>query len=136
MKVKEILEAKLGLINKADGQLIEATFSGITLSSSDTSILTADTDADADGETDIVGVAPGTATLHIEAVARYIDPNTSQEVVAGKSADVELVVTPADPEAADTALVVSFADASANNTTSGEVTDPGTTNETAPETNL
>lgn len=111
LNVQQFVNAKLGLIDSDTKEVIETQFENIQLSSSDEAVFTVSTDVNADGELDLVGIAPGTADLKVEAVAKYTDKNTNQPVVAGKDATVSITVSQPEPGAENTELVVSFTDA-------------------------
>ncbi len=107
---KQFVEEILALENTDTKAAISATFANVKLLSSDVSIFTCDTDVNADGTLDIVGIAPGTATLTVTADATYTDANTGQPVTASKSATVDVTVNKPLPGAENTDLVVTFSD--------------------------
>jgi hypothetical protein len=108
LQKQEFVNSILGLVDHETQAPIEATFSNIELTSSDTAIFTADSDVDADGTIDIVGVAPGTATLGVKADVKYIDGKTGEEVTASKEATIDVTITEPLIDAETTDLVVSF----------------------------
>ncbi len=108
LNAKEFVDSILGLVDHDTQESIDATFANITLGSSDSSIFTTDTDVDADGVLDIVGVSEGTATLTVTADATYTDKNTGKEVTANKTATIDVTVHAALPGAENTDLVVTF----------------------------
>lgn len=108
LQTQDFVDSILGLEDSDTKAPIDAIFANVVLTSSDPSIFTADTDVDADGTLDIVGVAEGTATLNVKADATYIDGNTQQSVTASKEANVDVTVTKPAPGAENTDMVVSF----------------------------
>lgn len=111
LNVKEFVDTNLALIDSDDQTPIEATFDGITLTSSDPNIFTADADVNNDGQVDVVGIAEGEAMLNVKATATYTDKNTGKTVTAGKEANVPVTITAPPPGAENTELVVKFSDA-------------------------
>lgn len=107
LQTKQFVTAALGLVDHDTQNPIEATFENVALTSSDPSIFTVDTDVNGDGNVDVVGVAPGTATLNVKADVTYEDANTGLSVTASKEANIEVTVT-LPPETTD--LVVTFSD--------------------------
>lgn len=108
LDTQEFVDAMLALENSADQSKVDATFANIVLTSSDPTIFTADTDVNADGTLDIVGVAVGTASLHVAADATYTDPNTQAVITANKTADIAVTISAPPPGAINTDLVVTF----------------------------
>jgi hypothetical protein len=111
LNTKEFVDSILALEDTDTKAPIDATFANIVLTSSDPTIFTADTDVNADGTIDIVGVAEGTATLNVKADATYIDGNTKQSVTATKEANIPVTVHAPLPGAENTDLVVTFSPA-------------------------
>lgn len=105
LKKQQFVEAKLGLVDAVTLQPIEATFSDVTLTSSDESIFIIK-DADGDGDPDLEGIGSGTAKLKVSAVVTWFD-NNGEKHVDGKEADVDITV---EFDAQTTKLVVSFTD--------------------------
>jgi len=110
LNTKEFVDSVLALEDSDTKQSISATFANIVLTSSDPSIFTADTDVNADGTIDIVGVSTGLASLNVKADATYTDSNTGKEVTASKEANIDITVSEPAPGAENTDLVVSFSD--------------------------
>lgn len=108
LQKQEFVNSILGLVDHETQEPIEASFSNVELTSSDTAIFTADTDVNADGTIDVVGVSVGTATLGVKADATYIDKNTGKEVTASKEATIEVTITEPPIDAETTDLVVTF----------------------------
>lgn len=108
LDTQKFVDAMLALVDHATGNPIDATFSNIVLTSSDAAIFTADSDVDADGTIDVVGVSVGDASLNVTADATYTDPNTNEVVTVNKSADVPVTISEPAPGAIETDLVVTF----------------------------
>lgn len=108
LEIQKFVDSILGLVDHDTQQPIDATFTNVTLTSSDVNILTADTDVNNDGVVDIAGVAPGDVTLDVSADATYTDSNTGQQVTATKTASIGITVTKPLPGAENVDLVVSF----------------------------
>lgn len=103
LNVQELLVGTLGLINHATGEAITATFTNVSVSSSDTTIFSASLDGS--GLVDVTGVAVGTGTLSISADATYIDPGSGATVIFTKLLVVSVTVS---PSATATDLVIAF----------------------------
>ena len=101
---KTFVDAQLALFKAGTEEQIDATFSNVVLTSSDSSIFTADTDVDSDGTIDIVGVSVGTAILTVAADAEWLD--NGETVKQPKTVDVEITVEAPIP--GETDLQVSF----------------------------
>ena len=108
LNTQEFVDAMLALENSDTHDKVDATFANIVLTSSDPTIFTADTDVNADGTLDIVGVAVGSASLNVKADATYTDPNTQAVITANKSADIAVTISAPPPGAINTDLVVTF----------------------------
>lgn len=108
LDLKTFVDTVLALEDTDTKAPITATFANVVLTSSDPTIFTADTDANADGTIDIVGVAAGTATLTVTADASYTDGNTGKAVTANKSATIDVTVTAPLPGDENTDMIVSF----------------------------
>lgn len=108
LEIQKFVDSILGLVDHDTQQPIDATFTNVTLTSSDVNVFTADTDVNNDGTADIAGVAEGSADLKVTADATYIDSNTGQETTQSKEATVSITVTKPLPGAENTDLVVSF----------------------------
>lgn len=110
LPINDYLDANLALLDHETQQAItDAVFSNIFMTSSDTSIFTADTDVDGDGVNDVVGVAEGTATLTVVADVTYTSNTTNQQVTeTGKTVSIDVTVTPAEVGAETTDLVVTL----------------------------
>lgn len=106
--VKEFVDTNLALVDHDTQAPIDATFANITLTSSDTSVFTCDSDVNADGITDVLGIAEGSATLTVTADATYTDSKTGLVVTGNKSVDVPVTITAPAPTAENTDLVVTF----------------------------
>lgn len=106
---QEFANARLGLVDSETKLPVEgATFADISLRSSDEGIFTVSTDVNADGELDVVGVAPGEAKLFAKATVSYTDANTNQPVTKVVETAVDVVVSEPAPDAQSTELVVTF----------------------------
>jgi hypothetical protein len=108
LDLKTFVDTVLALEDTDTKAPITATFANIAMTSSDTSIFTADSDVNADGTVDIVGVAAGTATLTVTADASYTDGNTGKAVTANKSATIDVTVSEPLPGDENTDMIVSF----------------------------
>lgn len=107
LETQAFVNSILGLIDKKTGEAVPATFSNVVLTSSDTTIFTADTDVNVDGQIDVVGVAEGEGTLNVKADATYIN-SLGDEVTTPEEANVTVTITAAPAGANDTELVVTF----------------------------
>ena len=108
LQVKQFAVGVFGIVKHDDGTPITATFANETFTSSDPTIFTAVVDPSDGPDTavlDVDGVAPGDATLHVEADATYTDPGTGQVVTKHKAADIPVTITAGET---DTDLVVNF----------------------------
>lgn len=103
LNAHELLVGTLGLVNHATGEAITATFTNVSVSSSDTATFTAALDGS--GLVDVTGVAVGTGTLSISADATYVDPASSATVTFTKLLVVAVTVS---PSATATDLVIAF----------------------------
>jgi len=103
LNVNELLVGTLGLVDHATQQPITATFTNVSVSSSDTSIFTASLDGS--GNVDVDGISAGSGTLSISADATYVDPATQATVTFTKVLTVSVTVSPATTA---TDLVVTF----------------------------
>lgn len=101
----------LTLVNSKTQEPVSAQFSNIVLTSSDTSIFTADTDVNNDAIIDVIGVEPGSGTLTVSADATFTDPNTNEEKTVNETAEIQVTITEPPAGAIDTDLVVSFSEA-------------------------
>jgi hypothetical protein len=108
LQTQDFVDSILALEDTDTHAAIDATFANIVLTSSDPTIFTADSDVDADGTLDIVGIAPGTASLNVKADATYTDANTQQSVTAPKEANVDVTVSKPAPGAENTDMLVTF----------------------------
>ncbi len=108
LETQQFVDSILGLVDHDTQEAIPATFANIVLTSSDPAIFTADTDVNADGTIDVVGVSEGNATLNVKADVTYTDKNTGKEVTKAKEANVPVTVTLPPPSEENTDLVVTF----------------------------
>lgn len=108
LEVKQFMDTALTVVDKATGNAINAVISNVVLTSSDEAIFTCNTDVNADGTLDVVGISVGEASLHVTADVSYTDANTGLAVTANLAADAPVSVTAPPPTAQTPELVVSF----------------------------
>jgi hypothetical protein len=104
--IKTFVDAVLGLVDHDTNAPITATFANTTYASDNPAVFTCNTDVNADGTLDVVGVAAGNANLHVETDATYTDGNTNQSVTVHLSKDIPMTVTAPAGENVD--LTVNF----------------------------
>lgn len=96
LKLGAQLAVILGLFDVDTKENIEGeVFSNVEYRIEDESIATVGPDAEAEGESEVTGVAAGTTKLNAKADVKYFDKNLGEDVEkTGLTASVDVVVTP------------------------------------------
>lgn len=98
LPVNNFANILLSLVDSDTNEPItSAVFSNVSLSSSDSSILTCDIDMDGDGKPDAVGIAEGTAVISMSASVTYTDKNTGQSITTTVTSALTVNVTASTP---------------------------------------